>query len=106
MKRYMDLVFGLRNVPRLIGFELVMLIAGKRSGALGLLLRKKMYPWILGSVGSNVVFGSGITLRHPHKINISDGVVVDDHVMLDAKGETNRGIDLKDGVFIGVNVMV
>jgi len=103
MKRYMDLVFGLRSIPRLIGFELVMLIAGKRSGALGLLLRKKMFPWILGSVGKNVVFGSGITLRHPHKINISDGVVIDDNVMLDAKGETNKGIDLKEGVFIGRN---
>ncbi len=103
MKRYMDLVFGLRSVPRLIGFELVMLIAGKRSGALGLLLRKKMYPWILGSVGTNVVFGSSITLRHPHKIKISDGVVIDDNVMLDAKGETNQGIELNDGVFIGRN---
>lgn len=103
MKRYMDLVFGLRSVSRLIGFELVMLIAGKRSGALGLLLRRKMFPWILGSVGKNVVFGSGITLRHPHKINISDGVVIDDNVMLDAKGETNKGIELKDSVFIGRN---
>ena len=103
MQRYMNLVFGQNSVLKLFVFELVMLIACKRSGALGLLLRKIMYPWIFKSVGRNVVFGSGITIRHPHKISISDGVVIDDHVMLDAKGETNHGIVLENGVFIGRN---
>ena len=42
-------------------------------------------------------------LRHPHKIHIGDNVVVDDNCLLDAKGESNRGIRLGNGVFIGRN---
>lgn len=106
MRRYMKLVFGQESVTRLFLFELVMLLGGKRSGALGLVLRKTMYPWILGSVGRNVVFGANISLRHPHKVHIADGVVIDDNVMLDAKGESNQGIRLDEGVFIGRNTIL
>jgi hypothetical protein len=34
-------------------------------GALGLFLRSKLYPLILGRVGRNVVFGVNVTIRHP-----------------------------------------
>ena len=37
-------------------------------GALGLFLRSRLYPLILGRVGRNVVFGANVTLRHPHKM--------------------------------------
>ena len=60
-----------------------------------------MYPWLLGSVGRGVVFGQGVVLRHPGKIRIGDGVTIDDLVVLDAKGTSNRGIDIGDGVFLG-----
>jgi acetyltransferase-like isoleucine patch superfamily enzyme len=60
-----------------------------------------MYPWLLGSVGRGVVFGQGVVLRHPAKIRIGDGVTIDDLVVLDAKGTTNRGIDIGNGVFLG-----
>jgi acetyltransferase-like isoleucine patch superfamily enzyme len=103
LQRYMKLILGTTSLGRLIVFELVMLIACRRSGALGLVLRKKMYPWILKSVGKGVVFGAGVTLRHPHKITIGDGAIVDDNVMLDAKGDSNKGIKIGDGVFIGRN---
>ncbi len=46
-------------------------------------------------------FGTDVTLRHPSKIRIGDNVVIDDGVVLDAKGETNQGITIGDGVFIG-----
>lgn len=103
LKQYMKLVLGQNSLAKLLIYELVVLISSKRSGALGLFLRKLMYPWILGSVGSNVIFGSNVTLRHPHKIRIGNGVVIDDNVLLDAKGEDNNGIELQDGVFIGRN---
>ncbi len=70
-------------------------------GALGLALRKVTYPWLLGSVGRNVTFGHGVVLRHPAKIRLGDGVVVDDLVVLDAKGAANRGITIGNGVFLG-----
>jgi acetyltransferase-like isoleucine patch superfamily enzyme len=72
-------------------------------GALGLALRKALYPMLLGSCGRGVVFGQHVVLRHPHKIHIGDHVVVDDNCLLDAKGEDNRGITIGNGVFIGRN---
>ena len=70
-------------------------------GALGLALRKVLYPLLLGSVGKGVVFGQNVVLRHPHKIRLGDGVTVDDLVVLDAKGASNRGIDVGRFVFLG-----
>jgi acetyltransferase-like isoleucine patch superfamily enzyme len=106
LQRYMDLVVGRRGFGRLIRYELVMMIAQKRAGALGLLLRKKLYPLLLGSSGRNVTFGADVVLRHPHKIHIGEGAVIDDHVLLDAKGEDNRGIEIGKGSFIGRNSIV
>ena len=69
-----------------------MLLSAWVPGALGLFLRSKLYPLILGRVGRNVAFGCNVVLRHPHKIEIDDNVVIDDQCCLDAKGTTNRGI--------------
>ncbi len=79
------------------------MLAQARAGALGLALRKALYPLLLGSCGRNVVFGQNVVLRHPHKIHIGSNVVVDDNCLLDAKGESNRGIRIGSGVFIGRN---
>src|SRR5439155_118256 len=64
------------------------------------------YPWLLGSCGHNVVFGQNVVLRHPHKIHIGSNVVVDDNCLIDAKGDSNRGIRIGDGVFVGRNTIL
>jgi acetyltransferase-like isoleucine patch superfamily enzyme len=101
LRKYQDLVVGSRSLARLVLHELVMLFTCWTPGALGLLLRRVSYRWLLGAVGRNVVFGQGVVLRHPAKIRIGDDVTVDDLVLLDAKGETNRGIEIGSGVFLG-----
>lgn len=101
LRKYQDLVVGSRSLGRLVLFELVMLVSSWVPGALGLLLRQRLYPLLLGAVGRGVVFGQGVVLRHPAKIRIGDGVTIDDLVVLDAKGSSNRGIDIGDGVFLG-----
>ena len=45
-------------------------------------------------------------LRHAHKIHIGSNVAIDDNCLLDAKGESNRGITIGDGVFIGRNTIL
>lgn len=102
-EKYQDLVIGSRDFFRLVHFELVMLATSLVPGALGLLLRKIFYPTLLGTCGRGVVFGSGVTLRHPHKIHIADGTVIDDNVLLDAKGVTNQGIRIGAFGFVGRN---
>jgi len=102
-KLYAELVVGKTDPVSFLKYELITCFLGNLSGALGLYLRSKFYPLILGAVGPNVVFGRGITLRHPHKIKIGRNVLIDDCCMLDAKGQSNDGICIGDGVFIGRN---
>ncbi len=101
LSKYQELVVGSRSLARLALYEFVMLTSAWVPGALGLVLRRVAYPWLLGSVGRNVTFGQGVVLRHPHKIRLGDDVVIDDLVLLDAKGATNRGIDIGSGGFVG-----
>ena len=101
LRKYQDLVIGRRGLGRLVLYEVVMLGSSWVPGALGLVLRKLLYPLLLGAVGKGVVFGQGVVLRHPHKVRLGDGVTVDDLVVLDAKGTSNRGIDVGRGVFLG-----
>ena len=104
--KYAALVVGRPGWGALLKYELVVMLAQARPGALGLALRKTLYPWLLGSCGRNVIFGQNVVLRHPHKIHIGDNVVIDDNCLLDAKGESNRGIRIGSGVFIGRNTIL
>jgi acetyltransferase-like isoleucine patch superfamily enzyme len=101
LRKYQDLVVGNRSWTRLVLYETVVMTSAWVPGALGLLLRKLLYPLLLGAVGRGVVFGQGMVLRHPAKIRIGNGVTIDDLVVLDAKGTGNRGIEIGDGVFLG-----
>jgi acetyltransferase-like isoleucine patch superfamily enzyme len=101
LRKYQDLVVGSRSLLRLVVYEMVVTLTSWVPGALGLVLRKVAYPWLLGSCGRNATFGQGVVLRHPGKIHVGDDVVVDDLVVLDAKGTANRGIRLGQGVFLG-----
>ena len=53
-----------------------------------------------------MVFGRNVTLRHPHKIVLGDGVVLDDNCVVDAKGADNQGIILRDRVYVGRNTII
>jgi acetyltransferase-like isoleucine patch superfamily enzyme len=104
--KYRDLVIGRPGLGPLMAYELVMLVSSWVPGALGLFLRSKLYPLVLGSVGRNVVFGANVSIRHPHKIVIGDNVVIDDNCCLDAKGSDNKGIEIGTGVFVGRNTIL
>jgi acetyltransferase-like isoleucine patch superfamily enzyme len=105
-EKYADLVVGLPGLGALLKYEAVVLLSQASPGALGLVLRKLLYPALLGSCGRNVVFGQNVVLRHPHKIQIGSNVVIDDNCLLDAKGRSNRGIRIGDGVFVGRNTIL
>lgn len=106
LAKYRALIIGRPGLGALLAYEAVILVTQSVPGALGLLLRKTCYPWLLGSCGRNVVFGQNVVLRHPHKIHIGNNVVVDDHCLLDAKGDANAGISIGSGVFIGRNTIL
>jgi acetyltransferase-like isoleucine patch superfamily enzyme len=106
VERYMDLVVGERGWWPLLRYELVVLLAAWVPGALGLALRARLYPRLLGACGRNVSFGVNVTLRHPKKIRVGDDVAVDDGCVLDAKGTANDGIRIGRRVFLGRNTIL
>jgi acetyltransferase-like isoleucine patch superfamily enzyme len=104
--KYAALIVGRPGLGALIKHELVVTMSQQVPGAIGLVLRKNLYPFLLGACGRNVVFGQNVVLRHPHKIRIGDNVVIDDNCLIDAKGESNTGIQIGSGVFIGRNTIL
>jgi len=106
LDKYARLVVGRPGWWALVKHELIILVSQAVPGALGLVLRKALYPRLLGACGGNVVFGQNVVLRHPGKIRIGDNVVVDDNCLLDAKGDTNAGITIGSGVFVGRNTIL
>jgi acetyltransferase-like isoleucine patch superfamily enzyme len=104
--KYAALIVGKPGWGALIKHEAIVLLSQSVPGALGLALRRSLYPLLLGACGRNVVFGQNVVLRHPHKIHIGDNVVVDDNCLIDAKGESNAGIRIASGVFIGRNTIL
>ena len=105
-RKYANLVVGQQGFWPLVRYEAITLLCMSVPGALGLLLRMKLYPRLLGRVGRNVTFGHNVVLRHPHKIRIGNDVHIDDSCLLDAKGADNHGITIGNGVFIGRNTIV
>jgi acetyltransferase-like isoleucine patch superfamily enzyme len=105
-EKYSSLIVGRPGWDALLKYEAIVLFSQSVPGALGLALRKSLYPLLLGRCGRNVVFGQHVALRHPHKIHIADGAVIDDNCLIDAKGESNAGIRIGRGVFVGRNTIL
>ena len=103
LAQYQRLVIGKKDLIALIKYELIMSLISWIPGALGLFLRSRLYPLILGQVGKHVIFGTNIVMRHPHKIRFCDNVIIDDNCLLDAKGSSNSGIIIGSNVYIGRN---
>ena len=103
---YRALTYGNMGLGKILWAEFLYTCIGGMGGALGLFLRMKLYPALFKSCGRKAVFGKNVTLRHPHKIALGDGVVLDDGSVVDAKGSTNAGIVLGDRVYVGRNTIV
>ncbi len=103
LAKYQELCIGSSNLWFLLKYELIISLLCPLPGALGLALRGKFFKTLLGRVGSNVVFGRNIVLRHPRKIHLGNNVIIEDNCVLDAKGKNNKGIFIGDNVIIGRN---
>jgi acetyltransferase-like isoleucine patch superfamily enzyme len=99
-QRYMHMFVGQSSVGALLRYDLLTGLLGPMPGALGYLLRGKCYRWLLGRMGRGTVFGRGVVLRCPGQIELGDHVLLDDYVVLDAKGRGSQVI-IGDQVLIG-----
>lgn len=105
-RKYRDIYYGDASIWYVIQSELVVTLTSGIGGALGLALRSLLYPRLFKQCGRKVVFGRHLTLRHAHKITLGDNVVLDEHCVVDAKGENNEGVVLEDDVYVGRNTII
>lgn len=105
-RRYRDLYYGDASLWYVIKSELITTLTAGVAGALGLALRRRLYPGLFRSCGRGAVFGRGLTLRHARKISLGDNVVLDDNAVVDAKGGSNRGIEIGNNVYVGRNTII
>jgi len=98
--RYRDLVVGAdAGWGGLAHYEIVTALAGNLPGALGLALRAALYRGLFRRLGRGVALGRAISLRHPGRISIGDGVMIDDLCVLDARGSAD-GLEIDDGALL------
>jgi acetyltransferase-like isoleucine patch superfamily enzyme len=106
LQRYRQIVVGGTGLGFLARYELATLLFGSFPGAVGLQLRRLVYPSLIARVGKGTIFGRDVVLRHPGKIAIGDNVVVDDGCVLDARGESNAGIVIGNEVMLARQVVL
>jgi acetyltransferase-like isoleucine patch superfamily enzyme len=107
LRRYADLVIGEDgSYWRLAKYELITFFFAGLRGALGLVLRKKIYPRLFKKVGRGVVFGRNLTIRNAQNISLGDNVIVDDDCVLDARGAGPQGVVIGDRVIINRGVSI
>jgi len=105
-QKYREINYGDKSLGYVILCEIVITLFGWIPGALGLLLRRVTYRFMFQSIGHKVVFGRNVTIRHAHKIRLGNNVILDDHVVIDAKGNANIGITIGNNIYIGRNTII
>lgn len=106
LSKYRALAVGRKGLWALLKYELAMTLLAPLPGAAGYALRKLFYPYLLGGMGKGVVIGRNVTLRHPHRIRLGEGVVVDDFAVLDGKGTEECTISVGERSIIGRNTVL
>ena len=105
LQKYKMLTVGDVGMMSFVFYEFITWLLGARSGAIGILLRRKLYKRLFKHVGRNVIIGRNCIFRHPSKISLGDNVVIDDNSVLDARGCENE-MRLADGVMVNRNCAI
>lgn len=106
LRRYANKVLGDAGLGMLVYYEFVNLLFCNLPSSLGYILRRIAYRPLFKSAGSNLIFGRGLSIRHPQRITLGNKVGVDDSALLDASSLNPTNITLGDEVIISRNCMV
>jgi acetyltransferase-like isoleucine patch superfamily enzyme len=99
-RQYLRIFVGEESPAAFLRYEVLTGLLGPMPGALGYFLRGGCYHWILDRLGPGSVFGRGVIIRSPRRIAVGARVMIDDGVVLDAKGTTSK-IELGDQILVG-----
>ncbi len=107
VRRYADLVVGTEaGMGELARYELVTMLFGRVSGALGLALRKLAFPGLFRACGRGVVFGRDLVLRNTRRITLGDNAVLDDGCVIDGRGAGEEGVRIGARTILGRDVSI
>ncbi len=106
MRRYQDIIVGSKKISFLIKYELLQFFLAGMKGALGLLLRQKLFPGLFLQSGRKVVFGSDTSIRCPTKIKLGDKVVLSDGAIIDGRSNFDVGLSIGNRTIIGQRALV
>lgn len=98
--KYKELVFHSFSWLKLVRYELLVTLVGPIPGALGLVLRRRLYPGLFEMAGKGAIFGRNLTLRHADRIKLGEEVVLDQNAVLDARGAGDKGIAIGNRVIV------
>jgi acetyltransferase-like isoleucine patch superfamily enzyme len=101
LQRYRRLVAGQQvSIPQWMCQEVLFTLIAGVKGALGLVLRRMLYPRILSSLHHDAVIGSDVMLRCPQQVVLHKGVILDDACQLIATSTVPDAIVLGEGTFV------
>lgn len=104
-RQYARLAVGSDAPGPFLRHELVTGALSGFPGALGLWLRRKLYPGLLAACGRGLILGRHVTIRGSGRIRLGKNVAIDDNAVLDARG-AEASIEIGDGVLISRNTIV
>lgn len=105
-QKYRHFTVGEKNFLFLLKYEIITSFFGNFPGALGYFLRRIFYRSLVKRSGKGIIWGKSITLRHPHKIEIGDGVALNDFAVLDAYGDKTSRIKIGNRSLISRNAVI
>lgn len=106
LRSYSEVVVGHPGILALVKYEMITGICAGIPGALGLLMRRKLYKFLFNTCGRGMIIGQNVNIRCPNRIRVGDNVVIGNNCTLDAKGTRGTGIEIENGVFIGESSII
>lgn len=106
LKKYRQVMVGSDSFAAFLYYEFCLIFTFF-PGVIGLALRKMFWPRMFRSCGRGTVFGYGVVVRQPAKIELGDSVVVSEYCILDGRSSaTGSSIRLGDRSILSNNVML
>lgn len=96
---------GESSWPGYLRSALLTGVAQRRRGLTGLALRRALYPRLLAAADSPVVL-EDVLIRGPRKIRLGTGVMLEQHVLLDAKTSRRTGIEIGAGSLLRIGTVL
>lgn len=100
LRAYRELAVGNAGMGSFILNEMLQGSLSGIPGLLGLAARAALYPYLFKSCGKRPAIGRGGLLRIPKQISLGAGVLLDDYVTLDVRGD-DASIQIQDRVSVG-----